>query len=340
MTDQPDSEATLLQQIEGDLGKPQAQAADAPVTPPVQEQQQQQQEEVVPPKEEPAVDPTQAKAAEVIPPVVEEESGPPKRIRIEGLSETDRLKLSAATSLAKAEGISFDEAYSRLAKPPEPEKQAEAVPDPAETINTRLSEVQAILDKAAQEGSYITPEILAAFDEKADLKAQLEKLETQKAIFQEQQAQAAVQDFEAKWDASAARAEEKWADAKNPESALTKAVLAEMEQIQADKKHDLYGVATLPELLFAKHAANLGIAPVVKQVAQQQQQQQPRLLPKSGAASMTPAPVVNPATQQAELQSRFKQAAESGDADELARLAEEELTGGKTLPKHSMLTFG
>lgn len=285
---------------------------------------------------EPVVEPVVEETPVVEPVVVEEPEGAPERIRLGGLSDADRHKVAAAVSLAKAENITVEEAMARLAP-----AKAEPVTtvDPTVAIQAELAENEKILTKAAEDGSYFTPELKAAFDKKTELQLKLQDLSTQKDLNDRELAKAASQTWEQTWDASIAKAEETYVDAKNPDSALCKAVGAEIEKISNDPKHRLYGLADLPELLFAKHAAAMRIAPVAKAAPAAKPGVQ-RLLPKTGAAGSTPPPVSNPAVQQAALQERYKNAIASGNDDELARLADEEVSGAPP-PRHSsVLAFG
>lgn len=306
-------------------------SGESPVTPPVAE--------VVPPVEvvtpeagaEPAIPPVE----EPVTPAAEEEPGAPERIRIGKLPEADRYRMAAAVNLASAEGISIDDAMARLA--PAKAEPVTPVVDPAEAVNAELATVQQTLDAAAQDESLLTPAVLAAFDRKAELREQLRDIEHQKTRNTEQQAQAAQQTWGQQWDKSVAWAEKHFDEAKDPQSALCQAVGTELDAISNDLRHPLYGKADLPQLLFAKHAADLGIAPNKKTAALAKPPAQ-RLLPAGGGLQRQAAPVNNPATQQAQFKQREAQALAEGDDDALARLADEEISGAPP-PRHSVLAF-
>lgn len=90
-------------------------------------------------------------------PVVEEEElHAPERIRLTGLSDRSKLLADAASRLAKAEGIEFDEAMARVAPPKTEAAPVVAQPDPAAD---ELAEIQTALDAHAEAGDLPTPAI-------------------------------------------------------------------------------------------------------------------------------------------------------------------------------------
>lgn len=64
----------------------------------------------------------------------------PERIRLGGLSDKSKAQVAAATMLAKAEGIEFDEAYARVKGEPAPAAPVAAQPVPQPALNVRSDE--------------------------------------------------------------------------------------------------------------------------------------------------------------------------------------------------------
>lgn len=326
--EQPSSEEALLAEAENLVSQPQQ--AQAAVVPPVVQ---------TPGVQEPVVvDPNAPQ--QVVEPVQPQADDAPDRIRLTQYEAADRARVVAADALVKGEGISFGDAWNRVNGTPTPQVQIvvpEPVADPRLAINEELGQIQTRLAKAAGDGSYLTPEILADFDRKAELQTSLQTINFNGELAAREQAQVASSTWEEQWEASVARSESLYNDAKNPDSALCRAVGQELDQIAANRRHPLHGNSDLPRLLFAKHAADMGIAPNKQQ--QVAKPAQTRMLPASGQASITPVVPQNPAQQQQQFQERQRQAALNGDDEELAMLAEEELTG-KRPAKHAALRLG
>lgn len=282
--------------------------------------------------------PSEPKPAEVVPatppvaeepavvPLPEEEeetpSGAPKRISMKGLPDADRYKIASAISLAKAEGISFEEATARLA-PPKVEA-APAAPDPVAVLEAEAAEIEARLDAAAADNSLFTPELRKDLKRQTEIERQITKENFKRDKAEAVQVQTVQQKYDADWDASVATAIATYAEEHTKAgSTLANAVSSEVEKIASNPLHPLYGNSELPELLFAKHAARLGIPPKARVTPPVSG----RVLPASGASAPLPSPVQNEATQKEAYKIRMAQAFKSGDPDEAARIAEEELTG-------------
>ncbi len=277
-----------------------------------------------------------AQAAEAARLAAEEEGSgaAPERVRIKNLPEADRHKVAAATHLASAENIPFDEAWKRVNPEKQQEQSAEPPPDALATLQTELAEVEQTLAAAGDDQSLLTPEILKAFDRKAELRDAIKDEKTKRQRAQAAQVQTAGQEFDSEWDQSEALVEKMFpgvlADENSP---LGKAVAAELNVIANDPKHRDYGRADLPELLYTRHAARLGIA---AQKVAATPPPAPRVLPASGGARTTPPPINNPAVRQAEFKQREAKALAEDDAQALADLAEEEISG-KAAPRHRSL---
>lgn len=285
--------------------------ADAPVTPPPAA--------VEPPV---VVDPPVAVELPLPTPVPDEETGPPKRLRVEALPEADRYKIAAAVHLAKAEGLDFDTAYARLAAPKA--APAEATPNPLTTLQAEANEIESRLDAAAADNSLFTPELRKDLKRQQEIERLIIKEESKRQQEQTAQVQTEQEKFTTGWDASEARAEALY----DPEhtkagSPLVKAVSTEIEAIAKNPNHPLYGNEELPELMFAKHAARLGIAPKAA-VKATPAAPTGRILPVGGGLTRAPA---TEAEQRPSIQARMAEAFRSGDTDLQAALAEEELTG-------------
>lgn len=232
------------------------------------------------------------------------------------------------------QGIPAQEAYSRAYAPPVVETPVEAAPDPEVSVLEQNEANEKILAAHGTDNALITPEFLAAIDKKIELRDQLRDIRQQKAATQAEQAQAATQTWSQQWDASEAEAKKSFAEASDPNSPLSLAVDAELASIK--EGHPLFGNPELPELIYAKQAARLGIVPQKRTAATPPPQ---RLQPASGALRTAPLPVNNPATQQAAMTQRYQAAIAAGDDDALADLAEEELSGAAP-SRHSVMTFG
>lgn len=270
------------------------------------------------PTPEPAPTPTPEPEPTPAPALADDDAA--GRYRLQG-------KLAAVALLTK-QGVPEEEAVARVYGPvktdPTPEPTPE--PDPIAILEAEKAEIQARLDAAAEDQSLFTPELRKDLAREAEINAAIKEAHAAKAAQQNAQVQTAQQKWEADWDKSTDIVSKTYAEADiAPESPLAKAVAAEIDVIANDPKHPLHGNAELPELLFAKHAVRLGIAP--KSKAAPAPTPEPRVLPASGRQTTTPAPVVNPATVANDFARREAEALAAGNDAELYALAEEQLTG-------------
>jgi len=264
---------------------------------------------------------------------------PPKRVRIEGLSDADRNRVAAATHLAEAEGIEFGEAFSRLTgNGGGQQQQAQAAAEEAQPSRLQVLEeeqvnVRKTLDEAGEERALFTKEVRDATRREAELILEIRDEKARLEAEQSQERAREGQTWEAKWDESVGLAQESFPDhVNNDNSPLNKAVVDEMAKIRADKSHRLFGNPELPEMLYAKHAARLKIAPKAKAAAgagagQGGQQVQTRMLPAGGGQRQVGAAVQNQATEEAVFKNQQAKAVAEGNDEELERLAELRLTG-------------
>lgn len=271
--------------------------------------------------EEVATPPAEETPVEVPPVATSEEDtgGPPKRIRIQELEESDRYKIAAATNLAKAEKISFTEALNRLNPPKVEVATPEAAPDPVVTLESELASAMAERNNYGDESSLVTKDFLGLLDKIDSIKEQIREAKAEKRQVAHNQHQSVQEKYDADWAASSALVEKTY-DLTAP---LVAAVTAEIDQIANDPSHRLHGSGDLPELMFAKHAARLGIAPKTAAPAPKPPVPQGRMLPASGGTKLSPAT----ATSQQNVQSRMAEAFRNGDPDLAAQIAEEDLTG-------------
>ena len=306
MADQ--SEETLLETIEAGLAAGGATPPPAPIVAPA------------PGSPEPAPTPIHQIPPQPAPaPAVDPAPAPAPDFKLSG-------KLAAAAELVKA-GVPEAEAVTRVFGEGAPAPQVPAEPPPPDPLiakRDRLAELQEILETQADAGTVLTREILEAMDERAALRAEIAQTEAERAAQQQHEAQRRTQEWDTKWNESEKWAVQRFPDAANPESALSKAVTARLQEISGNESHPLYGNPELPKLLYAEEAANLGLTPAK---AAPGAEPQPRIFPASPMAKTTPPNAVNPATIRAEFESKQAEAARTGDAQALADLAELELTG-------------
>lgn len=283
--------------------------------------------EIPAPTPEPTPEPTPAPSPEPEPtptpepePVPKVDDDPSGRYRLNG-------KLAAVALLTK-QGVPEEEAVARVYGPvkTDPTPEPEPEPDPIALLEAEKAEIQARLDAAAEDQSLFTPELRKDLAREAEINTAIKEAQQNKASQQAAQVQTEQQKWEAKWDASAEAVNATYNEADiKPEAPLAKAAAAEIDQIANNKSHPLYGNPELPELIFAKHAVKLGIAPKAK--AAPTPEPSSRVLPASGSRGTTPAPVVNPATVANDFAKREAEAHARGDDRELYLLAEEQLTG-------------
>ena len=182
---------------------PKTATAEAPITEPAPEPGQ-----VVEPNKEPTTEPvTQEPVTQQPEPQGEPEDGRlPERIRIGSLPDRDRAILGAATMLAKADGISIEEAFARVSgkqtTEPQTTTQAQAEPVAAEqaptfaALQSRVAEIKAKLDEAGSAEGLFTPELAQLQQEYAETVADLKVAQLQEGQrqAQEQLTQAQMQD--------------------------------------------------------------------------------------------------------------------------------------------------
>lgn len=282
-------------------------------------------EPVVEPVVEPVIEPTPTEepvVAEVpAQPTEEEASG---RFRLKG-------KLAAVAQLTK-EGMSEDEAIERVYGKAAEAPALEPVIDPVATLETELAEVQKTLNAAAEDQSLLTPDVMKAFDRKAEIREAIRDAKQQKSNEHAAQVQTEQQKFDAGWEASEAWVKSHYAEALVPDSPLNVAVAKDIETIGNDPRHPLFGNANLPKILYAQHAADLGLSPKTAPA----KTPTTRMLPASGGVKTNPAPIVNEAVIAQELQSKLAKAADEGDYEEMARLTYEK-GFGKSYKKRDSL---
>ncbi|MCE9519362.1 MAG: hypothetical protein K8R87_07405 [Verrucomicrobia bacterium] len=272
-----------------------------------------------------------ARVAELEAQQTEEGQHAPKRIVVSSLAEPERLKMMSATNLARAEGISFADAWDRInpkTEASQQQQQEQAPVDPIAALETELAEVQERRNQAAEDRALTSPELLKDERRERELYDEIRNAKAAK----EQQAQAALQSedqkFNAEWDASADLVAKTY-DAKDiaPDSELTKAVNAEIEAM--DKNHRDFGRADLPVLLYTKHAALLGIAPVKKGAPASQQATRPGMLPASGATKTQQNAQFNSAQTDVAFTEKLAKAVDSGSDLDAYLAIEERASGGK-----------
>lgn len=272
---------------------------------------------------------------EVIPPVVEltTEVEPPApapapadpeeakgRFRLEG-------KLAAVAQLTKG-GMSEEEAIDRIygrSVAPEPEPQEPEV-DPVAQLEAELQAIGERLDAASEDQSLYTPEIRKDMKREVEIREELRVQKARLEANQNAQVLTAQQQWDADWDNSAKWVVEHYDDASNPESPLSKGVSAEIAEIANNPKHPFYGNPNLPKILYAQHAADLGIAPK-KAAANPASAKIIPIYPASGGHKTSPPPVQNQAQIQADFTARQSKAIAEGDFETLRALNEESLTG-------------
>ena len=180
---------------------PQPATAETPKTEPAPEPGQ-----VVEPNKEPNAEPTPQEPTPQQPePQNEPEDGRlPERIRIGSLPDRDRALLGAATMLAKADGISIEEAFARVSGKPatEPQTTTPAQVEPvaqvptASALQSKVDEIKAKLNEAGAAEGLFTPEIAQLQQEYAETIADLKvsQLQEGQRQAQEQLTQAQMQD--------------------------------------------------------------------------------------------------------------------------------------------------
>lgn len=259
-----------------------------------------------------------------------EEDKSPERLRLTGLSEADRLLMRAARDLAKAKNIPLDQAFSQLSPAVKVAGPApDPTPDPITALETELAEVQARLKQAADDNSIFDTSLRADLKKETDLERQIEKTKADKANVAATAAQTENQTWLQQWEASENWATTHFPDLAVPTSSLAQAVTAEVGTIGKNPNHPLFGNSQIPQLLCTKHAAELGIAPKAKTapvVPPPVKATPSGFMPAPGGGSHNPPPLDSDA-KKAHFQQREAQARKTGDADELYRLAEEDLTG-------------
>lgn len=181
------------------------------------------------------------------------------RFRMEGPdAHFARLRLQ---QVPQAEA--FKIAYGQSETPVTPTPPA-APTDELKAVTDELEAIAGTLDKAGEDESLYTPEIRKAQRREAELIARKTNLEVQQA-----QAAAAAEvqrqtEFKASEDQSMTAAQARFPALAQDGSELQKAFAAEWDKIAADPGNPLYTLPDLPEVLAAKHAALLGIAPAAK----------------------------------------------------------------------------
>ncbi len=244
-------------------------------------------------------------------------------------------KLAAVAELTKS-GVPEDEAIERIYGTTQAKAApVEEAPDPVVALETEHKEIQTRLDAAAEDQSLFTPELRKDLERAAEIKMEIRDAKQTKANTEAAQVQTVQQKWQADWKASEALAAKAFPDHySDDKSPLNVAVDAELANIVANPDHPYYGNADLPEILFAKHASRLGIAP--KATSAKPAEPPTRMNPASGGAKTTPAQQVNAATVAADFAQRQAKAVESGDPEELYQLAEEAVSG-KRPARHAAL---
>lgn len=215
-----------------------------------------------PPDETPPVQPK-----ETTPPTPPQGPDPagvkiPDRIRLGGLSEKSQAKITAATLLAKAEGIEFDEAYARMnasapsAAAPPPQQGGSDAPSArtiAEIDADLVAQKQAL--REARREMNVDAEF-AAEDRMEELRAERD------TVMQTENARIAAENeqFEQAVDASQADAEAHYPVMKDPAHAIhaeAKRIWSTMEKMNNPLLSQPEAVGTI----YAMAANTLGIAP-------------------------------------------------------------------------------
>lgn len=246
----------------------------------------------------------------------------------EGVRHRLTGKLAAVSVLVKA-GIPEEEAFSRVYGKPvaDPAVVAAAAaeaakPDPMVDLQRQLAEAQTTINEAGDGNSLFTPELRNAIDKRDELREQIRDLKAQQQNSAYQQAHAKKQKFDADWQTNEGWAIAHYEQAGVVDSPLNKLVEAKLDAIVNDESHELYGKPIMVKHAYAEAAIELGLIPKkVTAVAKPT-----GFTPASAGTKTTPPPVVTTATVQADFQARQAKAAAEGNDDELAALAEEELT--------------
>jgi hypothetical protein len=217
--------------------------------------------EVTPPVESDPPAPPAEPEPPADPPATTDEPAEPEdptakgRFRLEGKAAHFARLVREGVDEQEAIKIAYKDAPQGSEPAPSPPS------DPLKAIDEELEQLAQILDPAAADESLNTPEYRKATRREAELLAKKEVLETRQreaAEAQRQQETQNLQTTEAKaWEA----AETTYPQIKDEASPLFKSVEKEWNEIAGNPKHPLYSVPDLPELLTAKHASKLGIAP-------------------------------------------------------------------------------
>lgn len=272
--------------------------------------------------------------------------GPPRRVRIEALTESDRYRLQAVTSLAAAEGISLDEAMERLKGTPEQRAQAAATePTALAALETKMEAVRAKLKEHLELRPLASNDLdelqnereelrLAIRDEKAKIEAQTRREERQRVETEQQT-------YDRLWDESTATVEKAFPnDYGKADSPLHKAVIARLETIKNAKTPGMHGNPEVLRIVYADEAFKMGVAPKAAEAAviptPKVVDKTTRLLPAGGGTRQTPAMQMNDAAAKQALDTRRAEAVKTGDIDELMRINEIELTGKDPQPINRM----
>ena len=219
----------------------------------------------------------------------------PERIRLKGLSDKSRAKLAAATMLAKAEGIEFDEAYARL-NPPPAEKPAE----PAKPDDNAPRTIEAV-DADIKAQRQAKREAIRAMDPDAQFAAEdrIEELDAEKAQILETENRKVAEaqtDFERQVDESQAEAARYYPAVKEKDHAIH----AEADRIWSlmeKSRNPLITQANAPLAVYQMAANALGIAPVdpEKPSPKSPTSATPKPQTVSHTAVRRPTPAVSPA---------------------------------------------
>jgi len=259
------------------------------------------------------------------------------RVRLYGKDAAYAALIKAGTPPREA----FAKAYGQEESGQQPtQQQQEQQPDPNSLagLKAQLAEVQKQRTELAENGSVITTETLALDDRYHDLRTQIREAEAAERTRAQQAEAAAQSQFDSEWAKADAEAIALYPDASVADSALNKAVKADMDAIMADENHPLRGISNLPMVLYPAHAARLGIAPKTIKAATPPAREIPTMMPASGGLKSPPPAVQNDATQQRALQDRVQAAIDSDDADAIANIFGEQLGGDNFRRSQMMLS--
>jgi hypothetical protein len=282
------------------------------------------------PEPEPTVEPTPAPEPEPTP-TPEPQDARNWRVTAENAKDAEIFRIKKAGG----EGFTLDDAIAVYQqRHPETAPNTTQEPDAVQSLKTRLTELDGIIDAAAEEQTLLTPEVAKAIKERGDLVAdiRIKELESKQQGEREADAEARSRndEFSTALDGYAAQAIELYPDCDNENSALSKAMATRLEAIAGNQKDPLFGLPSAPLLVAIEEAAKLKIAPKTgpapsaepaPQVNPQTQTQTkapeattPRVLPPVSGARSTPVTQVTEATKAADFKQKIDKATTSEEA--------------------------